>query len=160
MMASGMVSLSMRAVMAIGSMPVSGALMELVATYKGYSAFYQLAELLEELNDVDQKLGRPGPARDIVKTLRNLVLAYGTYEGDTIQIALDAAAPFTLEELDIIRIHPERGVHPDDMLKLLGVSVTHLPGFGSSALAQGRESSEQRNSRKQQEEASRQAPRK
>jgi len=60
----------------------------------------------------------------------------------------------------MIRIHPERGVHPDDMLRPLCVSVTHLPGFSSSALTQDHESAEQRNSRKPQEEASRQATRK
>jgi hypothetical protein len=125
---------------------LAGALMELVASYQGQSVFYLLAEFLEDLNAVDQELGRPGPAREIVHKLRNLVLAYGTYEGDTLQLALDSAAPFTFEDFDRIRIHPDRGVHPDDMLRLLGVSVTHVPGFSSAAVTLVHESAQQHRS--------------
>ncbi|MDP6951862.1 MAG: hypothetical protein QGF53_03790 [Alphaproteobacteria bacterium] len=86
-----------------------------------------LAVLLENLNEADGELGRDGPTRDIINTIRDMALAYGTYDGDTLVITLNPVVPFTFADLEDADVDPDGGVHPDDMVRLLGLSVTYLP---------------------------------
>ena len=102
-------------------------MLDLFAIMEGVSAFTWLAELLENLNEADSELGRDGPTRDIVNTVRKMAFAYGSYEGDTLLITLNPLVPFTFNDLDNTDVDPKYGMHPDDLVRLLGFSVTYLP---------------------------------
>jgi len=106
---------------------LAGALLDLLAVVEDETAFSLLAELLEHHARVNNELNRDGPTRDILNTFRDMILAYGTYEGDTLLITLNPVVPFTFAELDDLDVDPDHGLHPDDMVRLLGLSVTYLP---------------------------------
>lgn len=106
---------------------LAGALLDLLGVLEGETAFSMLAELLENLSEADSELGRDGPTRDIIDTFREMAFAYGTYDGDTLLITLNPVVPFTFADLEDADVDPDHGLHPDDMVRLLGLSMTYLP---------------------------------
>ena len=93
----------------------------------GESPFSFLAEALEELHEGSLEVGTDGPTRVVFETVRAILLSYGSYSGDEITVAVRPVVPVSIAVIDDVRVDPQRGLHPDDLLRLLRARFEYTP---------------------------------
>ncbi len=102
--------------------------LELAMAASGKPAFLVVADGLEALGEMANDLGSPdGSAADMLSVAREMLLGFGAYRDDEVALTFDPVVPVSFATLGDVRVDPGSGLHPDDMIALLGMWLVYSP---------------------------------
>ncbi|MEZ5669605.1 MAG: hypothetical protein R3F55_19625 [Alphaproteobacteria bacterium] len=89
--------------------------------------FELLADGLAEMGDAARTVGGNGTAADAIAQIRRMMLNFGRYDGDRVSVSVQPVVPVSFATLGDVRVDPEHGLHPDDMMALLRARLIYSP---------------------------------